>query len=114
MGIGDPIQRYDGTIKLKIIMTNHVSRKLFSPIHIGPLALSHRVVMAPLTRSRSEQPGDVPGKLLLEYYTQRASEGGLIISEGTTIASTSLGCFGPPGIYSDETVPHWKNTTHPP
>jgi len=49
-----------------------------------PLALSHRVVMAPLTRSRSEQPGDIPGGLMAEYYVQRASEGGLIISEATT------------------------------
>jgi hypothetical protein len=35
--------------------------KLFTPIKIGPIQLKHRVVMAPLTRSRSEQPGDVPG-----------------------------------------------------
>jgi len=35
-------------------------RKLFSPIQIGPLPLKHRDVMAPLTRSRSEQPGDIP------------------------------------------------------
>jgi len=50
-------------------------QKLFSPVQIGTLTLSHRVVMAPLTRSRSEQPGDIPGNLMLEYYTQRASEG---------------------------------------
>src|SRR5882724_9748735 len=84
---------------------------LFSPVTIGPLALSHRVVMAPLTRSRSEQPGDVPGKLILEYYTQRASEGGLIISEGTTISITSRGWFGAPGMYSDEQVAGWKKIT---
>ena len=72
-------------------MINHVGRKLFSPVHVGTLALSHRAVMAPLTRSRSEQPGDIPGKLMLEYYTQRASEGGLIIFEATTISITSRG-----------------------
>jgi len=88
-----------------------MTRKLFSPIHVGPLALSHRVVMAPLTRSRSEQPGDIPGKLMLEYYTQRASEGGLIISEGTTISITSRGWFGAPGMYSDEQVAGWKKIT---
>jgi len=92
-------------------MTNHVAGKLFSHVHLGPLALSHRVVMAPLTRSRSEQPGDVPGKLMLEYYTQRASEGGLIISEGTTISITSRGWFGAPGMYSDEQVAGWKKIT---
>ncbi len=92
-------------------MTNHVTRKLFSPIHVGPLALSHRVVMAPLTRSRSEQPGDIPGSLMLEYYTQRASDGGLIISEGTAISIASRGWFGAPGMYSDEQVAGWKKIT---
>jgi N-ethylmaleimide reductase len=92
-------------------MTDSVARKLFSPIHIGPLALSHRVVMAPLTRSRSERPGDIPGKLMLEYYTQRASEGGLIISEATTISMAGRGWFGAPGLYSDEQVAGWKKIT---
>jgi 2,4-dienoyl-CoA reductase-like NADH-dependent reductase (Old Yellow Enzyme family) len=44
--------------------------------------------MAPLTRSRSEQRGDIPGDLMREYYTQRASEGGFIISEATSISIT--------------------------
>jgi len=47
--------------------------KLFSPVRIGAVTLSHRVVMAPLTRCRTEQPGDIPGDLMREYYTQRAS-----------------------------------------
>ena len=54
---------------------------LFSPVTIGPASLKHRVVMAPLTRSRSVQLGDVPGDLMVEYYSQRASDGGLIITE---------------------------------
>jgi N-ethylmaleimide reductase len=81
---------------------------LFSPVTIGPLALSHRVVMAPLTRSRSEQPGDIPGALMIEYYGQRASEGGLIVSEATTISIAGRGWFGAPGLYSDEQVEGWK------
>jgi N-ethylmaleimide reductase len=48
---------------------------LFSPIKLGPYQLSHRVVMAPLTRMRSD-PGDVPSDLMVEYYSQRASKGG--------------------------------------
>ncbi len=87
------------------------SLNLFSPVQIGAISLGHRVVMAPLTRSRSEQPGDVPGKLMLEYYTQRASEGGLIISEATSISITGRGWFGAPGLYSDEQVAGWKNIT---
>ncbi len=60
-------------------MTNGANRKLFSPVQIRAVALQHRVVMAPLTRSRSVQPGDIPGDLMAEYYGQRASEGGLIL-----------------------------------
>src|ERR1700730_10787792 len=69
------------------------TQKLFTPAQVGPFTLTHRVVMAPLTRSRSEQPGDIPGDLMLEYYTQRASEGGLIISEGTSISIAGRGWF---------------------
>ena len=54
-------------------MASPTNLKLFSSVQIGPTTLAHRVVMAPLTRSRSEQPGDIPGKLMLEYYSQRAS-----------------------------------------
>src|SRR3989442_6849629 len=92
-------------------MTDHVARKLVSPIHFGPFTLAHRVVMAPLTRSRSEQPGDIPGDLMLEYYTQRASEGGLIISEATSISIAGRGWFGAPGMYSGEQVAGWKRIT---
>jgi N-ethylmaleimide reductase len=81
---------------------------LFTPIQLGAVPLGHRVVMAPLTRQRSDQPGDIPNALMLEYYTQRASEGGLIITEATTIAVTGRGYLGAPGIYSDAQVAGWK------
>src|ERR1700722_9064488 len=62
-------------------LTTNREQKLFTPVQFGAIALKHRVVMAPLTRSRSEQPGNIPGSLMAEYYGQRASEGGFIISE---------------------------------
>ena len=55
--------------------------KLFTPVQLGPMQLKHRVVMAPLTRSRSIQPNSIPGSLMTEYYAQRASEGGFILGE---------------------------------
>src|SRR5260221_4337329 len=84
---------------------------LFTPIQVGSMELEHRVVMAPLTRSRSVQPGSIPGDLMLEYYSQRASEGGLIVSEGTSISIAAGGWFGAPGLYSDEQVAGWKRIT---
>jgi N-ethylmaleimide reductase len=67
--------------------------------------------MAPLTRMRSNQPGDIPGDLMVKYYGQRASEGGLIISEATTVAITGRGYLGAPGIYTDAQVTGWKRVT---
>jgi len=85
--------------------------KLFSPIEIGPYTLTHRVVMAPLTRLRSEVLGDIPGDLMLEYYGQRASAGGFMVTEATTVAITGRGYLGAPGIYSDEQVAGWRRIT---
>lgn len=84
---------------------------LFLPTRLGALALAHRVVMAPLTRLRSAQPGDVPGALMAEYYGQRASQGGLIVSEATDIAETARGYPGAPGIYSAEQIAGWRQVT---
>jgi N-ethylmaleimide reductase len=76
------------------------------------MQLEHRVVMAPLTGSRSVQPGSIPGDLMLDYYTQRASEGGLIVSEATPISIAGGGWFGAPGLYSDEQVAGWRRITN--
>lgn len=82
---------------------------LFTPVRLGAIELKHRVVMAPLTRSRSDQPGDVPGALMREYYTQRASDGGLIVSEATSISPTARGWYGAPGLFTDRQVEGWKS-----
>src|SRR5579863_10511599 len=93
----------------QVISVDRSVRKLFTPIRIGPLTLEHRLVMAPLTRSRSEQPQDIPGSLMRQYYTQRASKGGLIISEATTISLSARGWFGAPGIHPDEQLVGWRS-----
>jgi N-ethylmaleimide reductase len=89
-------------------MNTKKNLKLFTPVQLGSLNLKHRVVMAPLTRSRSEQPGGIPGDMMVQYYRDRASDGGLIISEATNISLTARGWFGAPGIYSDPQVEGWK------
>ena len=58
--------------------------KQFTPLRLGALQLKHRVIMAPLTRVRS--PGGIPNDLVRQYYEQRASDGGLLISEGVHIS----------------------------
>jgi N-ethylmaleimide reductase len=92
-------------------MAQQTQQTLFTPVQIGAVSLAHRVVMAPLTRLRSEQPGDIPGDRMVEYYDQRATEGGLIISEATAVSITGRGYLGAPGIYSDAQVAGWKKIT---
>jgi len=82
---------------------------LFSPVALGKLTLSNRVVMAPLTRSRAGA-GDVPGPLNAQYYAQRASAG-LIISEASQISQQGKGYAYTPGIYTEEQIAGWKLVT---
>ncbi len=81
---------------------------LFDPIRVGDLDLANRVVMAPLTRSRSV--GLKPGPLAVEYYRQRANAG-LIITEGAQISPEGQGYLDTPGIHSPEQVEAWKRVT---
>lgn len=84
--------------------------KLFTPTQVGPYRLSHRVAMAPLTRMRSD-PGDIPSELMVEYYKQRTTKGGLIISEATPVSIRGNGYAGAPGIYSDTQIEGWRRVT---
>lgn len=79
---------------------------LFTPVSLGGLALSNRIVMAPMTRDRAG-PGDVPTPLMIEYYRQRASAG-LIITEGVQPSPEGKGYWRTPGIYSPEQIAGWR------
>jgi N-ethylmaleimide reductase len=81
---------------------------LFTPGHLGPLQLTNRVVMAPMTRSRAT--GNVPNELMAQYYRQRAAAG-LIVTEGTSPSPNGLGYARIPGLFSEEQVRGWKRVT---
>jgi N-ethylmaleimide reductase len=83
---------------------------LFDPLVIGDITIKNRILMAPLTRMRSKQLGNIPYELNAEYYAQRASAG-LIISEATQISQQGQGYPATPGIYSDDQVAGWKKVT---
>ncbi len=84
---------------------------LFTPLTIGGLALSHRVVMAPLTRMRATRPGNIANALMARYYAQRATPGGLIIAEASQVTPTGQGVPASPGCHSAEQVAGWKLVT---
>jgi len=83
---------------------------LFTPYIMNGIKLENRFVMAPMTRSRSSQPGDIPNVLMVEYYGQRASAG-LIISEATQVSLQGKGYAKTPGIYTQEQIEGWKLVT---
>ena len=68
------------------------------------------MVMAPLTRSRARQPGNVPSPLNACYYAQRASAA-LIVSEATQVSQQGQGYAWTPGIHSPEQVEGWRGVT---
>ena len=72
---------------------------LFQPMKMGPYTLPNRIAMAPLTRSRSRQPGNVPTPLNGCYYTQRASAA-FIITEATQVSQQGQGYAWTPGIHT--------------
>ncbi|KAJ7979254.1 12-oxophytodienoate reductase [Quillaja saponaria] len=79
---------------------------LFSPYKMGKFNLSHRVVLAPMTRCRALNR--IPQPALAEYYAQRSTPGGFLISEGTMVSPTAQGFPHVPGIYTEEQVEAWK------
>ncbi|WVZ81962.1 hypothetical protein U9M48_029285 [Paspalum notatum var. saurae] len=79
---------------------------LMTPYKMGQFELSHRVVLAPLTRNRSY--GNVPQPHAAVYYSQRATRGGLLIAEATGVSATAQGYERTPGIWTQEQVEAWK------
>ena len=83
---------------------------LFDPINLGAIPAPNRILMAPLTRGRSEGEHVPISDLKAEYYSQRATAG-LIIAEATGISQEGLGWPSAPGIWSDDQVKAWKPVT---
>ncbi|MFD2513168.1 alkene reductase [Pontibacter locisalis] len=87
-----------------------MTQALLKQIKLHDLKLENRVIMAPMTRSRADNEGNVPTDMMATYYRQRASAG-LIITEGSQISQQAVGYVNTPGIYSDEQVEGWKKVT---
>ncbi|UDL93294.1 alkene reductase [Lichenihabitans sp. PAMC28606] len=90
-------------------MTDQTTSTLFQPFALGDLTLKNRIVMAPLTRSRSSDAGVVP-PYAADYYAQRATAG-LIVSEATNISSQARGYALTPGIWTPAQVEAWQTVT---
>ena len=82
---------------------------LFQSYDLRGLALPHRIVMSPMTRSRAGE-GDAQGEMNAKYYGQRASAA-LIVTEGVQPNLDGKGYCRTPGIHTEEQVAGWKLTT---
>ena len=83
---------------------------LLEQLNLADLKLNNRVVMAPMTRSRADNPGNTPTDIHVDYYVQRASAG-LIITEGSQISEKAIGYINTPGIYTQDQVEGWEKVT---
>ena len=83
---------------------------LLTPYHSDKLDLRNRVVMAPMTRSRADNPQHAPTDLMVQYYEQRDTAG-LLITEGTYVSREAVGYINVPGIYTPEQVAGWHKIT---
>ncbi|MFP3606284.1 alkene reductase [Paraburkholderia sp. SIMBA_053] len=85
--------------------------KLFNPVQVGAYTLSHRVTLAPMTRLRTTQPGDVPSAMMADFYGQRASDGGLEIVEAASVSVQARSYLGAASIYHDGQMEGWQAIT---
>ncbi|KAL6297296.1 hypothetical protein ACE6H2_005438 [Prunus campanulata] len=79
---------------------------LLTPYKMGKFNLSHRIVLAPLTRQRSYN--NIPQPHAILYYSQRTSQGGLLIAEASGVSDTAQGYPDMPGLWTREQVEAWK------
>lgn len=82
----------------------------FTPTQLGNHSLKNRIVLPPLTRQRSSQPGNVANELMAQYYSQRAGAG-FLVTEGTQIEPRGQGYAWTPGIYTPEQIAGWRKVT---
>ncbi|CAN5390512.1 alkene reductase [soil metagenome] len=89
-------------------MLTLAAMSLYTPFKLGRIELPNRIVMAPMTRSRS--PGNVPSPSVATYYAQRA-DAGLLVTEGTSPSLNGLGYSRIPGVFSPDQIKGWRVVT---
>src|SRR4029077_12452484 len=83
-----------------------MTTKLWTPVPVGRMRLSHRLAMAPMTRDRA-LPDGTPGRSAAPDYSARASMG-LVINESTQPSDDGRRSLNPPGIYTPAHVEGWR------
>lgn len=83
---------------------------LLRPFKFKKTNFNNRMAMAPMTRSRAGNEGNLATEQMAIYYADRA-DAGLLITEGTVVSEKAVGFINVPGIYSKEQTESWKQVT---
>jgi 2,4-dienoyl-CoA reductase-like NADH-dependent reductase (Old Yellow Enzyme family) len=81
-------------------------QSLFEPFGCKSLNLKNRIVMPAMTRKQS--PRGLPSQSVVEYYSRRAADVGLILSEGTVIERPSSKNYRDIPNFFGEALNGWK------
>jgi N-ethylmaleimide reductase len=84
------------------------SSQPLEPIDFGPYKLKNRVVMGAMTRCRSDPKDGIPNDLHIQYYSERAEDTGLILTECSAISRRGNCHPGAANIYTKEQAEGWK------
>jgi N-ethylmaleimide reductase len=81
---------------------------LFTPVLVGTMELAHRVVTQALPQQRAGLSDQESFQKMVEYYSQRAATGGLIVTEAAAVAPLGKPLLDAPGIFHDQQIAGWK------
>lgn len=78
---------------------------------VGNINLLNRVAMTAMTRTRNDPVTELPREINVQYYSQRASPGTLLVSEGTAPTANGRGYVRAPNLYEPASAGAWKAVT---
>lgn len=90
------------------VLDNEKEKTLLSPVHLGPYTLKNRVVMAAMTRMRTDPKNGIPNDLLVKYYTERAEDAGFVLTECTAVQPNGEGFPGNAQLFNEDQMKGWK------
>lgn len=82
-------------------------KELLSSCELGPFKLKNRVLMAAMTRCRADA-GGIPNETMTKYYSERAEDAGLILTECAAVSKDGNSFTSAGGAYTKEQMAGWK------
>lgn len=108
------LRRSRATLTMAVTPTSTTSGPLhgpglFTPLSVGAWELSHRVVMAPMSRLWADPDDATASSRMAACYAQRATPGGLIVAEASAVAAVGLAQRGGAGLFDANQVNSWRS-----